>query len=155
MKLLDTPSPQLIERLNRRGLGGYLRVALATPWANMEEALAQVDADEMWAEAVRAFLDLPKGGISEIVPYTDAVLTEYFGEYLPTAKSFLISSGRSEAFKEYATFCALRAVDATAVNTVGCHEGSWQSDYRWMGESRPGLGRDHVNRPDSGGYGQS
>jgi hypothetical protein len=101
-----------------------------------------------FTEAVRAFLDLPEGGSTNIVPYTDAVLTQFFGEYSSTAKSFLLSSGRSEAFKEY-------AVDAIAVNTVGCHEGSWQSDYRWMGESRPGLGRDHVNRPDSGGYGQS
>jgi hypothetical protein len=33
-------------------------------------------------------------------------LTEYFGEYSPTAKSFLITGGRNEAFKEYATFCA-------------------------------------------------
>jgi hypothetical protein len=39
MKLLDTPSRQLIERLNCRAIGGYLRVALAMPWANMEEAL--------------------------------------------------------------------------------------------------------------------
>jgi hypothetical protein len=66
MRLLDTPSQQLIERLNRRGLGGYLRVALATPWANMEEALAQVDVDEMSTEAVRAFLDSPEGGSSDI-----------------------------------------------------------------------------------------
>jgi hypothetical protein len=28
----------------------------------MEEALAQVDADEMSREVVRAFLDLPEGG---------------------------------------------------------------------------------------------
>jgi hypothetical protein len=45
MKLIDMPSRQLVECLNRRGLGGYLRVALATPWANLEEALAQVDVD--------------------------------------------------------------------------------------------------------------
>jgi hypothetical protein len=46
-------------------------------------------------------------------------------------------------------------VDAAVVNAIGCHEGSWQFDYCWMGQSRPGLGRDHVNRPDSGGDGQS
>jgi hypothetical protein len=72
----------------------------------MEEALAQVDVDEISTEAVRAFQDLPEGGSTDIVPYTDAVLTQYFGEYSPTAKSFLISSRRSEVFKEYATFCA-------------------------------------------------
>jgi hypothetical protein len=106
MKLLDTPSRQLIERLNRRGIGGYLRVALATPWVNMEEARAQVDVDEMSAEAVRAFLYLPEGGSSDIRLYTNVVLMEYFGEYSSTAKSFVITSGWSEAFKEYANFCA-------------------------------------------------
>jgi hypothetical protein len=75
MRLLDTPSRPLIKRLNRRGLGGYVRVALATPWANMEEALAQVDVDKMSTKAVRAFLDLLEGGTSDIALYTDAVLT--------------------------------------------------------------------------------
>jgi hypothetical protein len=31
-------SSRLVKRLNNRGLGGYLRGALATPWVNMEEA---------------------------------------------------------------------------------------------------------------------
>jgi hypothetical protein len=72
----------------------------------MEEALAQVDVDKKSTEAVRAFLDLPAGGSSEIGLYNDVILTEYFGEYSLMAKSFLISGGRSEAFKEYANFCA-------------------------------------------------
>jgi hypothetical protein len=33
-------------------------------------------------------------------------MTEYFGEYSFKEKSFLISSGRNEAFKEFAGFCA-------------------------------------------------
>jgi hypothetical protein len=66
MRLIDTPSRQLVERLNRRGLGSYLRVVLATPWANMQEALAQVDVDEMSTEAVQGFLDLSEGGSSDI-----------------------------------------------------------------------------------------
>jgi hypothetical protein len=81
-------------------------VVLATPWANLEEALAQVDVDELSTEAVRAFLDMPEGGEKEVEPYSDAVLTEYFGEYSPTAKSFFITGGRSEAFKEFALFTA-------------------------------------------------
>jgi hypothetical protein len=96
----------------------------------MEEALAQVDADEMSAEAVRAFLDLPEGGSSDIGPYSDANVTEYFGDYSPPVKSFLISCGRSEAFKEYANFCAqwiLLQTMPLAVTKV----------HRWMGESRP------------------
>jgi hypothetical protein len=49
----------------------------------------------------------------------------------------------------------LRTVDTAANNAAGCHEGACQPDHRWMGESRPRLGRDYVNRHDSGGYGQS
>jgi hypothetical protein len=121
MKLIDSPSRQLVERLNRRYLGGYLRVALATPWANIEEALAQVDVDELSTEAVHTFLDLPEGSEKEAGTYNDAILTKYFGEYSPTAKSFLITGGRSEAFKEYAAFCAqwmLLQSNPTAVTKI-------------------------------------
>jgi hypothetical protein len=45
-------SSRLVECLNRRGLGGYLRVAQATPWANVDEALAEADVDEMSPEAI-------------------------------------------------------------------------------------------------------
>jgi hypothetical protein len=106
MKLIDTPSRQLVERLNRRGFGGYLRVALATPWANLKEALVQVDVDKLSTEAVRVFLDLPEGGSTKVGTYNNDVLMESFGEYSPMAKSFFITGGRSEGFKEYAAFCA-------------------------------------------------
>jgi hypothetical protein len=71
MKLIDMLSQQLAERLNRRCLGGYLRVALVPPWANLEEAVAQVDVDELSTEAVRAFLVLPEGGEKEASTYND------------------------------------------------------------------------------------
>jgi hypothetical protein len=96
-------------------------VALATPWANLEEAMAQVDVDELLMEAVRAFLDLPEGDETEIETYNNAVLTEYFDEYSPTAKSFFITGGRSEAFKEIASFCAqwmLLQSNPTAVTKI-------------------------------------
>jgi hypothetical protein len=102
MRLLETPSRSLVNRLNRRSIGGYLRVASATSWANREEALAQVDVDELSTETVRAFLDMPEDGEKEVEPYSDAVLMEYFGEYLPTAKSFFIPGGR----REFAGFAA-------------------------------------------------
>jgi hypothetical protein len=98
MRLLDAPSQQLVARLNHRGLGGFLQVTLATPWANLEEVLAQFDVDELSTEAVRALLNLPECGEMEVGTYNDAVLTEYFEEYSPTTKSFLITGGRSEAF---------------------------------------------------------
>jgi hypothetical protein len=80
-----------------------------------------VDVDELSTEAVRAFLDMPEGGEKEVEPYSDAVLTEYFGEYLPTVKSFFITGGRSEAFKEFAGFAAqwmLLQSNPTAVTKV-------------------------------------
>jgi hypothetical protein len=52
------------------------------------------------------YLDLPDGGVTEVESYSDAVMTRYFGEYSSTAKSFLISDGSNEAFKEFAGFCA-------------------------------------------------
>jgi hypothetical protein len=122
MRLMETPSRLLVNRLNCRGIGGYLRVALATPWANLEEALAPVDVDELSTEAVRAFLDMPGAGEKEVEMYSDAVLTEYFGEYSPTSKSFLITGGRSEAFKEFAGFAAqwmLLQSNPTAVTRSG------------------------------------
>jgi hypothetical protein len=72
----------------------------------MEEGLAEADIDEMSPEAVRAFLDLPVGCEKTVRTYDDSTLTEYFGEFSPTAKSFLISGERSAALKEYALFCA-------------------------------------------------
>jgi hypothetical protein len=72
----------------------------------MEEALAQVDVDDLTPAAVRAFLDLPNGGTTEVGLYHDVVMTEYFGEYPSMAKSFLITGGQSEVFKEFAGFCA-------------------------------------------------
>jgi hypothetical protein len=155
MKLLDTPSRQLIERLNRRGIGNYLRVALATPWANMEEALAQVDVDEMSTDAVRVFLDLPEGGSTDIVPYIDVVLMQYFGEYSPMAKSFLISSGRSETFKEYATFCAqwmLLQITLSAVTKVrdSLIIAGWEKhDLDWAAIMSTALIQEATSNPKS------
>jgi hypothetical protein len=80
-------------------------VVLATPWANLEEALAEVGINELSTEAMRAFLDLPEGGSTDISMFSDALLTEYFGEYSSTKKYFLITRGRSEVFKEYTAFC--------------------------------------------------
>jgi hypothetical protein len=61
------------------------------------------------------------GGKKEVEIYSDAVLTEYFGEYSPTAKPFLITGGRSEAFKDFAGFAAqwmLLQSNPTAVTKV-------------------------------------
>jgi hypothetical protein len=106
MKLIDASSGQLVKRLHRRGIGGYMRVGLATPWVNMEAALERIHVDDLNPAAVWAFLDLPDGGVTEVESYNDAVMMRYFGEYSSMAKSFLISGGSNEAFKEFAGFCA-------------------------------------------------
>jgi hypothetical protein len=72
----------------------------------MEEALAKVNVDNLTPEEVQAFLDLPDGGVTEVGPYKDAVVTNYFGEYSSSAKSFLITGGRNDTFKEFAGFYA-------------------------------------------------
>jgi hypothetical protein len=72
----------------------------------MEAALERTHVDDLNLAAVRAYLDLPDGGVTEVESYSDAVMTRYFGEYSSTAKSFLISGGSNEAFKEFAGFCA-------------------------------------------------
>jgi hypothetical protein len=121
MKLIEASSGQLVTRLHRRGLGGYLRVGLITSWANMDEALAQVDADDLNPVVVRAFLDLPDGGATEVGMYSNVMMTLYFGEYSAMTKSFLISGGRSETFKEFTRFCAqwmLLQSNLTAVTKV-------------------------------------
>jgi hypothetical protein len=106
MKLIDAPSGPLARRLQRRGLAGYMRVGLATPWVNIEAALDRIPVEDLNPAAVRAFLDLPDGGVPEVDCYSDAVMTRYFGEYSSTAKSFLISGGSHEGFKEFTGFCA-------------------------------------------------
>jgi hypothetical protein len=61
---------------------------------------------------------LPEGGEKQIGTYNDATLMKYFREYSPTAKSFFITNGRSEAFKEYAGFCSQWMLLQTNVSAV-------------------------------------
>jgi hypothetical protein len=72
----------------------------------MEAALDRVPVDDLNPATVRVFLNLPDESVAEVESYSDLVLTRYFGEYSSTAKSFLISGGSNEAFKEFAGFCA-------------------------------------------------
>jgi hypothetical protein len=62
------------------------------------------DVDDMSPQAIHTFLAIEEGGEWEVEWYADSILTEYFGEFLPTAKSFWVNGGSSAAF-EYATFC--------------------------------------------------
>jgi hypothetical protein len=61
--------------------------------------------NDMSPQAIRAFLDMEEVGERVVEWYADLILTEYFGEFLPTAKSFQVNGGASVAFKELASFC--------------------------------------------------
>jgi hypothetical protein len=52
-----------------------LHVGQATPWPNLDEALAQADVDEMSPAAIRAFLDLEEGGEKRVETYDDFAST--------------------------------------------------------------------------------
>jgi hypothetical protein len=63
------------------------------------------DVDDMSPLAIQAFLNVEEGGEQEVEWYDDSILTEYFGEFSPTVKSFRVTGEPSAAFKEYASFC--------------------------------------------------
>jgi hypothetical protein len=110
----------------------------------MEAAMEQVHVEDLNPAPVRAFLDLPDGGVTEVESYSDAVMTTYFGEYSSTAKSFLISGGRNEAFKEFAGFCAQWMLLQSNLTVVTKVRGNLI--IRQLGESAPGLGDHYVHR---------
>jgi hypothetical protein len=62
----EFPSARLTACLNWQGVDGYLRVGQATPWANLEEALAMADVDDLSPQAIRAFLHMEDGGELEV-----------------------------------------------------------------------------------------
>jgi hypothetical protein len=75
-------------------------------------------------------------------------VAEYFREYLPTTKSFLITGGRNEAFKEYATFCSqwmLLQSNPSAVTKIRCSliTAGWENcDLDWAAITLAALVRE-------------
>jgi hypothetical protein len=116
----------------------------------------------MSPEAIWAFLDLEEGGEKRVEMYEDSILTEYFGEYSPTAVSFGVTNSRSMAFKEYASFCiqwmllqqSLYVVTTVRGNIIiaGCwpsiteNKTIGNSDMRKNGELRLRSEPTHVHR---------
>jgi hypothetical protein len=111
----------------------------------MEEALEQADVDKLSPEAIQAFLDLPEGGEKTVGTYDDSTLIEYFGVYSPMVKSFLITRGRSAAFKEYVGFCSQWMLLQTNTSSVTKIRGSliivgWENhDLDWAAITSAGL----------------
>ena len=82
------PSPALRTWLHQRQLSGYLRVLATEPWADLEAAYATLNVAEITPEAIRAYLDLPSGGIKEVEMLTHERIAAYYGKYSMTFKTF-------------------------------------------------------------------
>ena len=72
------PSAALQAWLQEHQLHGYLWVLSTDPWADVEVALSTINLEEITAEAIRAYLDLPNGGI-KVVGGGDARPQTHYG----------------------------------------------------------------------------
>ena len=95
------PSPALRKWLHQHQLTGYLRVLATDPWADLEAAYATLNVAEITPEAVRAYLDLPPGGIKDVEMLTHERISAYYGEFSTTSKSYKTLGGHSDLFKEW------------------------------------------------------
>ena len=95
------PSPVLRKWLQQHQLAGFLRVLATEPWADVEAAYATIDVAEITPEAIRAYLDLPPGGIKDIGMLKPDSVAAYYGDYSATAKSYKTTGGGSDLFKEW------------------------------------------------------
>ena len=78
-----------------------MRVLATNPWAEVEAAYATINVAEITPEAVRAYLDLPPGGIKDVGMLKHDRVSAYYGEYSATAKSYKTTGGESDLFKEW------------------------------------------------------
>jgi hypothetical protein len=74
--------------------------------------------------AIRAFLDLEQGGLPRVEMLDEAQLTEYIGEFSPTAKAFKMQGGPDECFREFAGFFGLYALLNLNAYSISKNRGS-------------------------------
>ena len=74
--------------LNKYGLDGFLRIAEAPPYEELEKVSLRIDLDEITEDVVRALIGLPEGGVYSIENPSTETLTEYFGEYTIASKAY-------------------------------------------------------------------
>jgi hypothetical protein len=80
--------------------------------------LAVANIEDLSPGAIRAFLDLEHGGEPGVETLNEAQLTEYFGEFSATAKTYKTLGGPDKCFREFAGFFSLYAllnIDAYAI----------------------------------------
>mgnify|MGYP000043488808 CR=1 FL=1 len=104
------PSPALRAWLHQHQLSGYLRVLATDPWADVEAALATINVAEITAEAIRAYLDLPDGGIKDVEMLSHERITAYYDDFSTTSKTYKTLGGQSELLKEFSVLFMMVAL---------------------------------------------
>ena len=71
------------------------------PWADAKAALKSINVEEITAEMIRTYLDLPDGGIKEVEVLCHDRITAYYGEYSTKSKTYKPLGGQPELLKEF------------------------------------------------------
>ena len=101
-----------------RQLSGYLRVLATDPWADVEAALATINVEEVTVEAIRAYLDLPDGGVKDVEMLTHERITAYYGDFSTTSKTYKTLGGQLELLKEFSILIMMVALLHQNVHTM-------------------------------------
>ena len=117
------PSPTLRKWLHQHHLVGYLRVLATEPWVDLKAVYATIDMADITPEVVRAYQDLPPGGIKDVEMLSHDRISAYYGEFSATSKSYKTMGGHSDLFKEWLVLFM----------TVALHQQSDQSMPRGKG----------------------
>ena len=71
------------------------------PWADVEASLSTINIEEIIAEEIWAYLDLPAGGIKESETLDHGWIAAYYGDYSTKAKTDKMMGGQQDLFKEF------------------------------------------------------
>ena len=102
----------------------YLRVLATDPLADVEAAQATINVEEITVEAIRAYLDLPDGGVKDVEMLTHERITAYYGDLSTTSKTYKTIGGQSELLKEFSVLFMTLALLHLNINAMPRGKGS-------------------------------
>ena len=88
------------------------------PWANVEAALTTIKVEEITAEAIKAYLDLPDGGVKEAEMLTHERIAAYYEDFSTTSKTYKTLGGQLELLKEFSILIMMVALLHQNVHTM-------------------------------------